>query len=458
MNQKKDTLRKTLAVFIAETNYSNLSAAVISRAKLCLMDLVGVAIAGSRQPTSILARDVIGRDQPAGGATLWVSNRKFSPLTAAFLNAVQGHAIDMDDGHRYANGHPGVVTIPAAMALAESGRLNGKNLIEAIVIGYEVFIRLGIMCNPDLLKRGFHTTAALGVFSSAAVASKLLGLSVAETENALSLAGLQSAGLLEALSSGEMGKSFQVGRSVQGGILAALMAQRGADGPEHIFEGDKGFCRAFSGKACDSESVTRGLGETFQIQDVYFKRHAACRHIHSALDAIGEILAESPIDLAEIESIDVETYSIAKNLTGHLATQGSELAAKFSTPVAIGLLLVFGRTDALAFSEENISHPRVQSIAQKVSIRSSEAWDVVYPGKRGADVRIRTKDRTYSREVIYPKGEPEFPLSSEEFVGKYETNAGLVYSADRITRIREHMMNVEQEEIDTITMLLRAPD
>ena len=314
------------------------------------------------------------------------------------------------------------------------------------------------LCNPDLLNRGFHTTATLGPFASAAVASKLLGLSVAETENALSLAGLQSAGLLEALSSGEMGKSFQVGRSSQGGMLAALMAQRGADGPEFIFEGDKGFCKAFAGKACDSRSVNHGLGGTFQIEDVYFKRHAACRHIHSALDAIDAIIAENPIKLSEIELIEVETYSIAKNLTGHLVTQGSELAAKFSMPVAIGLMLVFRRTDAVGFSEEYISHPQVQSIAEKVTIRPSAAWDVVYPGKRGADVRIRTKDRTYSREVIYPKGEPEFPLTSEEFVGKYETNAGLVYSADRVTDIREHIMNVEQVEMDTIGMLLGAPD
>jgi 2-methylcitrate dehydratase PrpD len=199
----------------------------------------------------------------------------------------------MDDGHRYANGHPGVVTIPTAVALSEKKNLTGRELIEAIVIGYEVFIRLGSALNPDLLLRGFHTTATIGCIASGAVAAKLLNLNRAQTENALSLSGLQSAGLLEVLHSGESGKSFQVGKAAQSGILAGLMAKHGADGPESIFEGEKGFFKAFAGKPCDSQIHLQESWEELSSARRLFQKHAACRHIHSALDAMAEIVAQA---------------------------------------------------------------------------------------------------------------------------------------------------------------------
>lgn len=452
-----ETLRKQLAEFIQATGFADLDAAVTQRAKHCLLDLIGVAIAGSGQPTSILAREVLGACAPPPEATLWTTDQHLSVSAAACINAIQGHAIDMDDGHRYANGHPGVVTIPAAIAMAERAGLDGRDLITAVVIGYEVFIRLGRSINPSLLNRGFHTTATVGTFAASAVAAKCLGLSVAQTENALSLAGLQSAGLLEALSSGEMGKSFQVGRAVQSGIVATLMAAGGADGPEQIFEGDKGFCRAFAGTNCDVDSIRSGLGTDFQIINVYFKRHAACRHIHSALDAIAEIIAEMRIDPAAVEAIDVETYTVAKNLTGHLATGGGELAAKFSLPVAIGLLLVFNRTDALAFTRENLAHPLVRAVAEKVSIQVSADRDAVYPGKRGAEVVLRAGGSSFRREVIYPKGEPEYPLSQEELEEKFRINAGFVYKDEIIRDIHERVMSIEKLETGALTKSLRAP-
>lgn len=451
-------LRKQLAEFIHTVSFEKIPADAIQQAKHCLLDLVGVAIAGSRQNVASVARSLIPVIDGGGDVTLWGDGRKLSLLTAVLLNAIQGHAIDMDDGHRYANGHPGVMTIPTAVALSESSGRSGKHLLEAIVVGYEVFIRLGTACNPDLLQRGFHTTATVGAFASAAVASKLLGLSVTQTANALSLAGLQSAGLLEALSSGESGKSLQVGRAAQGGVLAALLAQRGADGPELILEGAKGFGKAFAGKDVDAGAVCRELGARYKIQDIYFKRHAACRHIHSAIDALSALLSENTIKVDEIEAIDIDTYSIAKNLTGHLTTEKSELAAKFSMPVTIGLRLVFGRTDAAAFCEEHIADPQVQKIARLVAITSNPAWDALYPGKRGADVRVRTPKATYRKEVVYPKGEPEFPLSIEELVAKFDANAGMVYSGDRVASIRERIMGAEKGQVSDITSLLQESD
>jgi 2-methylcitrate dehydratase PrpD len=450
-------LRKKLSDFIHDTSFEKLPQNVIHHAKLCLLDLIGVSIAGSRQNVAAIVQRMIPAMGGCDEATLWGSDRKLPLLTATLMNAVQAHAIDMDDGHRYANGHPGVVTIPAAVALSEKENRTGRELIEAIVIGYETFIRLGSAVNPVLLLRGFHTTSTIGCFSSGAVVAKLLRLSRPQTENALSLSGLQSAGLLEVLHSGESGKSFQVGKAAQSGVLAGLLAQQGADGPESVFEGEKGFFKAFAGKPCDSQSICKNLGKDFNLPSVYFKKHAACRHIHSALDAITEIAARHALSPEKIRSIDIETYSIAKSLTGHIATEDSELGAKFSTPIAIGLLLVFGQSDSSIYKKQYISDPLVQSIAKKVTVRVNPERDKVYPGQRGASVTVETGDQSYTHEVIYPKGEPENPLSDDEIASKFDKNASTLYAMDRVNKIRGILFNIENRDVRELTSMLKAP-
>ena len=451
-------LRKKLAEFIHDTSFEKLPQNVIHQAKLCLLDLIGVSIAGSRQNVASIVHSLIPAMGGGDEVTLWGSDRKLPLLTAALMNAVQAHAIDMDDGHRYANGHPGVVTIPAAVALSEKENLAGRQLIEAIVIGYEFFIRLGSAINPDLLLRGFHTTSTIGCFSSGAVAAKLLKLSRPQTENALSLSGLQSAGLLEVLHSGESGKSFQVGKAAQGGVLAGLLAQQGADGPESVFEGEKGFFKAFAGKPCDSQSICKNLGKEFNLPSVYFKKHAACRHIHSALDAVAEIVSKHAVAPEKIDSIDIETYSIAKSLTGHIATEDSELGAKFSTPIAIGLLLVFRQSDSSIYQNQYVSDSLVQSIAKKVTVRVNPERDKAYPGKRGASVTVKSGDQSYTHEVIYPRGEPENPLSDNEIASKFEKNASTIYAKDRVNKIRGIILDIENRDVREMTSMLKAPN
>ncbi|MFC1798196.1 MmgE/PrpD family protein [Thermodesulfobacteriota bacterium] len=457
MNSLQESLRTKLASFINRISFEDLPPQVVRQAKLCVLDLIGVSIVGNTQKTTSIVINLIAVTDRCKEATIWGSDRKVSILTASLINAVQGHAIDMDDGHRFANGHPGVVTIPAAVAIGERENLSGKALIEAVVLGYEVFIRLGSAANPDLLLKGFHTTATIGTFASAVVASKLLGLNNIQTENALALAGLQSAGLLEALSSGESGKSFQVGKASQSGVMSGLMAQKGADGPVDIFEGEKGFCRAFVGKECDNQAICKDFGKDFQITNVYCKQHAACRHIHTALDATAEIVSRHDLIPEEIESIEVETYSIANNLTGHISPADSVLGAKFSTPVSIALFLVFKKTNFSAYASQYLSDPMVRAIAEKIVVTVNPQRDVNYPRERSARVRIQTKNHFYEHEMPLPKGEPESPLSKDEFMHKFQQNALSLYSKTQVDKIRDIILDLENRKVREITELLVAP-
>jgi len=436
------TVREQFAKFIISTRYDEFTQGVVHQAKRCILDFLGVALAGSSMGIVPLITEVIcgmgGRDE----ATIIGDGRKIPALHASLLNGVRGHPLDMDDGHRYANAHPGVAIIPAALAVGEKKDLTGRKLIESIVVGYEIMIRIATAINPSHLQRGFHTTGTVGPFGAAAACSKLLELSKKEVENALSIAGLQGAGLLEALTSGQMMKSLHPGKAAQAGVLSSLLAQKGAEGPELIFEGEKGFFRAFSDGG-DINNLTADLGSNFEIENTYFKMYAACRHVHPALDALKAIMDAHEIDLDEIKHIDVSTYSVAYRLTGQKRVAETELAAKFSLPVSVGLMLVYGKAGADQYSLEHIRNPLVQNIADKVTIQVDEARDEVYPKKRSSSVSVRTGQETYTHEVDIAKGEPENPWSDEELKDKFFINAEKILPVEKIEDLHNNVFDIE---------------
>jgi 2-methylcitrate dehydratase PrpD len=435
-------MRERFAEFISKTHYGELPKEVVHQAKRCILDLLGVTLAGSNVGLAPLATDIVCTLGGEKEATIIGDGRKIPAVHAAFLNGVRGHTLDMDDGHRYANGHPGVVTIPAAIALGERGNVTGKELIEAVVVGYETFIRIATAINPSHLKRGFHTTGTVGPLAAAAACSKLLGLSKGEIENALAIGGLQGGGLLEVLASGQMMKPLHPGRATQAGLMASLLAQKGAEGPDLIFEGEKGFFRAFS-DVRDIGDIGRDLGGNFEIMNTYFKLHAACRHVHSTLDALSEIMKGNEIPIDEIETVDVHTYSVAYQLTGQNREAKTELAAKFSLPVSVGLMLCYGRAGVDEYSPERIRNPAVQNLAERVNVMVDKERDDVYPKERSARVDIETKGKSYSHEVAISKGEPENPASDDELKEKFFPNAARVLPMEKVADLYEMIRDIE---------------
>jgi 2-methylcitrate dehydratase PrpD len=444
----KEPLRSRLADFIVRTRIERLPEDVIHQSERCLLDLLGVALAGSRTgcipAISKVHYGLGGKEE----ATVLGDGRKVPAPHAALLNGAKGHALDMDDGHRFANAHPSVVVIPAALALAERDDVSGVALIEAIVVGYETLVRIAKSINPSHLRRGFHTTATVGSFGAAAACCKILNLSQREVGNALSIAGLTGSGLLEVMASGQGTKPFQTGRASQAGLLASLLAKAGAEGPDLIFEGQKGFLGAYSDHH-DLEQGIADLGDNnnYEILNVYFKMHAACRHIHPALDAMSEIMSKAQIDLGKIKRIEVKTYSVAFELTGQNRTADTELAAKFSLPVSLALLLIYGRAGADEYAMECICDPRVRTLAEKVEVAVDLDRDKVYPKHRGSRVRLVTPDEAHAAEVELPKGEPENPFSEDELVEKFRMNASKALSPSEVRNIQECVLDLEHSSV-----------
>ena len=447
-------IREGFAEFVVGTRYENLPEEVICQTKQCVLDFLGVALAGSKVGLAPVITDMICAMGGEKEATVIGDGRRIPALKAALINGIAGHTLDMDDGHRYAGAHPGVVVIPAALALGERENSTGKDLIEATVVGYETFIRIASGINPLHAQKGFHTTGTVGPFGAAAACAKLLGLDEKGVENALSIAGLQGAGLLEVTNSGQMMKPLHAGRAVEAGVLATLLAGKGAQGPDSIFEGEKGFFQAFS-DVSEPRRVIRGLGRDFEIMNTYFKLHATCRGTHASVDAVMEICKNYDIGPEDIKDIEIETFPHALKLCGHIVHPENILGAKFSIPYAVAMAVTLGDLAVDRFTEENIHDEHIKNLAGKVKACVGEEWAKCYPHKRGASARITTySGQSYSFALPLAKGSPENPAGLEDLKEKFHANASHAIVSAQATKLADQILNLENLLVRDIVELL----
>ena len=444
------------ADFILGLTYDQLKPDVIAQTKKLILDLVGVSLAGYKLME--FPRLVVSYMESIGGtpeATILQTKRKFPSINAAFANAACAHALDMDDGHRFGALHPGTVIIPAAIAAAELSSADTKDLISGIVAGYEVMIRIGVAINPSSLNRGFHSTGITGPLGAASAAAKIMKLSREEVVGALGLAGLQGSGLLQVNHEGEGAKVKPINpaRAAMSGLLSCILAQKGARGPAYIFEGEDGFLRAVTDEV-KTDALTRELGSTFEICNVYVKFYSACRHTHAPIDAAFEALKESLIQPSDIVWIDVATYPVAIRFAG-VTNVTTPSAARFSIPFSVALALIKKDAGADKYCEENIRDQSIQHLAQKVELSVGEKWGKLYPNKRGATVRIVDRqNREWVAEVELAKGERENPASLDEIYNKFHTNATLLIPEKDAKKIGNIIMNLENLQLDVLTKFL----
>ena len=440
--------------FIEATTYDSLPNEVTLEAKRRILDTIGAALVGS---TWEFPQTVINYMVELGGkpeATIIQTGTKFPAVNAALANGVCAHALELDDGHRQAHFHPGACVIPSAISAAEMCGAGGKELITAVVVGYEVSIRIGIAINPGQMLRGHHTTGTVGTFGAAAAAGKIMGLSAPEMASAFGIAGLQGAGFFEVTRGGTMVKPMLPGKAAMGGLLAAILSKRGAMGPTTIFEGKAGFLRAMTDEL-DSNSLTAGLGEVFEICKTYTKFHASCHLTHPSIDAALKICRENDIPPEKMSKVAIATNSLARYNCGDVIHPTTVSVAKFSIPFTVALAIIKGDVSQNRFSEENINDDKIQELAGKVELGVSEAWERLYPDKTGATIKIVTSDgKTYSDSLEFPKGEPENPGTVEDLYGKFHANTTQVLSAEEAVTLRNNIMNLENLPLKDITGLI----
>ena len=394
------------ADFITAAHHEKLPKKVIDQAKLCFLDFLGVTLRGSKTRSSTAINNIIKE----GSESTIIGHKKANALDSALANGIAAHCLDLDDGHRFAQMHPGACVIPAALSICEAYDKSGKEFINSIIAGYEVAISLGILVNPEHRNKGFHSTGTCGTLGAAAAASYALNLDKTEIMNALGLAGTQASGLLESDHSGSMGKHLHAGKAAQSGVLSALLAKEGFTGASSIIDGKEGFISAMVNGDVKDKKLEIG---NLHIQDVYFKKYPICRHLHSTIDAAIDILNKNNIKNEDIQKIIVKPYKIAANHDNyHPKTRE---AIRQSLPVSLAIAVHKGN-----LSLDNLkTDAEIAKISSKIVTECDENLDELYPYKRSSKVIIQTGDHSYIECVDLPKGEPENQFTQNELTDKF---------------------------------------
>ncbi|HML05401.1 MAG TPA: MmgE/PrpD family protein [Methanobacterium sp.] len=401
-------ITKNFADFIVDTNYNDLPENVIEKAKLCFLDFLGVTLRGSKTKSAHAVNEIINENKES---TI-IGHSQSTVLDSALANGIAAHSLDLDDGNRMAQLHPGTCVIPAALAVCEANNKNGKEFISSIVTGYEIAISLGKLVNPEHRNRGFHSTGTCGTFGAAAAVCKALNLEKKQTINVLGLAGTQACGLLESDHTGSMGKHLHAGKAAQSGILSALLAKEGFTGASSIIEGEEGFLSAMVGPTALKKQVELG---NFHILDVYFKKYPVCRHLHSTIDAALEIIKNNELNAEDIQKINVKTYKIAANHDNYNPKSIEALRQSLPLSLAIALKNKDLNLDVLETNKD------IAEISNKIVIECSENLDDLYPHKRSSEIKIQTNDQFYYNRVDLPKGEPENQFTKQELLDKFHS-------------------------------------
>jgi 2-methylcitrate dehydratase PrpD len=449
-------ITQRFAEFIEQTNYDSLSHATVALAKERILDTLGSALAGC---ASWDYRDRFieaCRSLGSGDSSIICSEKKEFPVArAAMINATFAHAVELDDGHKNAGVHAGAVVIPTALALGEKLGSSGKEIITAVVIGYEVVYRIASHVNPKQIQKGFHPSGNCDTFGAMAVAGKLMGFNKEQLANGLGFAGLFAAGLMEATQSGQMSKCIQVGNAAYNGISAAYMAQSGMEGTITVFEGDTGFFNAQS-ENVDVEGVCRDLGKLFTIGDTYSKLYPTCRHSQPAIEAVLDTVAKEGFSCDDVDRVLVGTHQVAYNLTGTIYEPKNSGEAKFSLPYGVALALSEHSVGVGHMSAEHWDNSLIKKLAGLVSVSVDPEVQAKFPVKRGAKVEILLKDgRSFERECYDLKGSPNNPVGWTELASKFVVNATGVISQVNIEQLMQKIADFEQEKaVTTLIKLL----
>jgi 2-methylcitrate dehydratase PrpD len=466
------TISEVLADFTAGLEYAQIPVHIRERAKMRVLDFLGVALAGLQIPSSRIMIEVVKELGGTKESTIVGERMKVSCTNAVLANGTMAHASDYDDDHRSATMHPGAVVVPAALALAEREGCEGSRLIEAIVAGYEVICRVGEAFLGTQYHEGFHPTGVCGVFGAAAAAAKILKLSPKEIVWALGIAGTQASGLEEWKSDGTWIKRMHPGKAAQSGILAALLAKKGYTGPATIFEGKYGFLNAFSfERTYDPRKITERLGDVFIGHDTAFKPYPCCRFLHQVIDGVLDMVKKDNLKPEDIREIRVKTFKVGIDTLMKPEERRYRpktiVDAQFSIPFVVGAALVRKRISLSEFTEESIRDSQILEIASKVKGEEDPEYTKGYPKKFPTSIEIELKNRSVLEcYVDIPSGDPEKKeylnnpsKFNEEIVNKFlQLISGIPSFSRRGGKILTLVQGLDQtREISKLMRLLTPP-
>ena len=419
--------------------WADLPHAVQRQALRSLVNFFACALAGFRDPAVATAARVFDRIGPAGACTRIGSGKTASPLHAASLNAMAANVFDFDDTHLPTIAHPTAPVAPVALALSQTRRTSGIELLEAVTAGIELQCRIALAISPGHYSRGWHITSTCGVFGAAMAASRLLGLDAQRTVWAFGSAAAQGAGLVETL--GTMAKSLSVGNAASNGLLAAWLAEQGFAGPPAPLEGERGFVPVF-GPSVNWPALADGLGERWEILANTFKPYPCGVVLNPVIEACLALRPSVAHRLDSIVRIELRAHPLLRERTDRPGVSSGKLS-QVSAQHAVAVSLRRGRAGLNEFSDEAVGDDALRSFERRLVLVDDDSMKV-----ETAEVTLvmREGDRFVHR-IDAAHGSLAAPLTDDELSAKCRELArhgGSGIDADAL--------------LDALWSLARAPD
>lgn len=459
-----ESLTSLLAQFVAKFSFNDIPHEVIAQAKRLILDSIGCGLGGCK---TIIANIVTKFIESIGGvpeSTVIGVKHKTNCINAAFANAAIANALDADDTYLNTS-HPAVPILSAALALGEKVEASGKELLSAFVTGYEVFTRIKLATIPTFKTyRRLHGLATWQVFGAVVAASKILGLNLDQTVNALGIAGanapVQSFWKFIESSKGLPMVKYGSPWSAELGVSSALLAKMGFTGMQNILDGDRGFWVMAGSDCCNFEKMTSELGMRYEILKTSFKPYPACRWIHPSIDALLILLHKTNIALKDIEEIIVKTFTVICTAPYNNPRPITLIDAQFSIPYTLAVAATGIKPGPKWFDPEIMNNPNILNLSQKIKLVGDPQVDREFPRKMMSKIELTLRDGEKVKQVVeVPKGEPENPLTYKDLLEKFREFASIFLKYDQIKEVINHVNRLEKlSNIADLTKLLTGRD
>jgi 2-methylcitrate dehydratase PrpD len=434
---------RQLAQFVARTGFDDIPDDVVEYYKVLLLDNLACGLLGSIQPWSLMVADMVREDSCKAECTVFGQKWRTSASGATLVNGVMIGAFEADHADPVGV-HPGGNAFPALIAMAERLHSSGKSFLTAMILGYEVIVRIGEAATRSVEdSRGFHTPSTNGPFGAAAAVGKLLGLDETGLANALGIAGSHCSGVIEFKWEGAMTKRLHLGRGGQMGLESAVLASKGFTGPTTIIEGKHGYLNVFAAKT-RPERLLEDLGKVWFGKTLQFIKPFAVHGSQlSVIYSLNEFKAKQPLDTAKIRRIVVNGTHHMKN-THDDQEPKTMMGAQYSMPFTVATTLIKDINDPYIQTQETLWNPAIRALARKVETNEDHRFDKYDPHTDPrAEVTIETDGERFVIDVAGFKGQPHRPFDYDGICNKFRSYATPIIGEQSVARTIDIVREIE---------------
>ena len=437
---------RILAAYLVESDYDRLPADVVAEARRALVNYVGCAIGGCREPAVDIAIETFTPFFGQPTAAILGRPERMDPLHASLMNGISSHVHDYDDTTPGNYSHPTSPVASALFAYASANRVSGRDFMHAFILGFEAESRVANAVYPAHYDVGWHMTGTAGVFGAATAIGRLVGLNVQQMVWAIGLAATQAAGLREMF--GSMGKAFHPGRSAQNGYGAALLAAKGFTAGARGIEGPRGFA-AVTASQYDLTKITRGLGVDFDLRVNTYKPFPCGIVNHPTIDGCIQLHDTHRLSMGSVKSVRLRVAPLVLDLCNQQnITRG--LQGKFSVYHGAAVGLVRGKAGLAEYSDATVNDPEVKRVRERTTATGD---DSLTEDQAGIEVEL-ADGRTVSTFVAESLGNLKRPMSNAQLDAKFRDQAQDVLPAAEIESLLQQCWSIDS--LDDVGVRLRG--